>query len=222
MPGSSPSRTLYSPNLASLPSPRSRQTVMERLRAVAQLVEIEDTMAFPWHQLRFQHIDYIRARLIEKDPSTEKRRSPATVNLTLAALRGIARYVRNYNLMSDEEYRRICDVKPDSGERLPVAVLYIGGVRRAELAGLDVADYTPDPPALKVRAGKGNKDQVVPLIGSAAAALDDWLALRGRAPGQPRDLQNPAQAPGPGRRRGLAAARFPAHVCRYGVQPGYV
>jgi len=181
---------------------------------VARLVEIEDAAAFPWHRLRCQHIDYIRARLIEKDPTTEKRRSPATVNLTLAALHGIARYVRNYNLMSDEEYRRICEVKPDSGERLPVgraaepgeisalvkvcqadrspagacdaamlAVLYIGGVRRAELAGLDVADYTPDPPALKVRAGKGNKDRVVPLIGSAAAALDDWLALRGRAPG---------------------------------------
>ncbi len=119
-----------------------------------------------------------------------------------------------YNLMGDEEYQRICEVKPDSGERLPagraaepgelqalvkvcqadpgaagardaamLAVLYIGGVRRAELAGLDVADYTPDPSALKVRAGKGNKDRVVPLIGSAAAALDDWLALRGRLPG---------------------------------------
>ena len=105
--------------LASLPSPRSRQTVMERLRAVARLVEIEDTAAFPWHQLRFQHIDYIRARLIEKDPATDNRCSPATVNLTLAALRGIARYARNYNLMSDEEYRRIwprisvavCDTK---------------------------------------------------------------------------------------------------------------
>jgi len=64
--------------LASLPSPRSRQTVMERLRAVAWLVEIEDAAAFPWHQLRFQHIDYIRARLIEKDRATDKRRSPAT------------------------------------------------------------------------------------------------------------------------------------------------
>jgi len=93
--------------LASLPSPRSRQTVMERLRAVARLVEIEDAAAFPWHQLRFQHIDYIRARLIEKDPATEKRRSPATVNLTLAALRGIARYARNYKAIFAQRTEKV-------------------------------------------------------------------------------------------------------------------
>ncbi len=55
-----------------------------------------------------------------------------------------------------------------------------------ELAGLGLADYTSDPHTenwtLKVR-GKGNKERMVPITESAAAAVDDWLDLRGREPG---------------------------------------
>ncbi len=201
--------------LASLTSERSRQTARERLRAAARVIGLDpaEALAFPWHRLRFQHIDFIRSRLSEKDPATDKRRAPATINLTLAILRGIARYARNMNLMSDEEYRRIGEVKPATGEHLPVgraaasgeilalvkacqadhgpagardaamlAILYVGGVRRAELAGLDVAHYVRAPAGLKVH-GKGNKERLVPLTVTAAAALDDWLAVRGATPG---------------------------------------
>ncbi len=77
------------------------------------------------------------------------------------------------------------------GERLPAgardaaifAALYIGGVRRSELASLDLTDYVPEPPALRVRAGKGNKAREVPLTASAVAVLADWLAVRGDRPG---------------------------------------
>ncbi len=131
-----------------------------------------------------------------------------------AALRGIARYARNLNLITAEEHDRIRDVQAVKGSRLPAgravlegelgalvracaadptpagvrdaaifAVLYIGGVRRSELAGLDLADWTPDPPTLRVRHGKGDKERLVPLVGGAADALTDWLALRGDRPG---------------------------------------
>jgi len=63
------------------------------------------------------------------------------------------------------------------------AVLYIGGIRRSELAGLDVADWTPAPPTLRIRHGKGDKERLVPLVGAAARALDDWLRVRGDRPG---------------------------------------
>ncbi len=59
-----------------------------------------------------------------------------------------------------------------------LAVLYTGGVRRAELAGLDLADWSTDPPTLRVR-GKGGKERLVPLAGGAAAALRAWLRARG-------------------------------------------
>ncbi len=58
-----------------------------------------------------------------------------------------------------------------------LGVLYIGGIRRAELAGLRLSDYTPEPPTLRVR-GKGNKHRSVPLTSAAALAVDDWLRVR--------------------------------------------
>ncbi len=194
-------------------APASRVAVRTRLRAAARVAGANpaappDT-ALPWGQLRAHHIAFIRARLIERG------NAPATVNLTLAALRGIAREARNVNLMTDEEYRRIREVKPHKGETLPagrsiragelralveacardrtlagardaaiLAVLYVGGLRRAELSALDVGDYTPDPPTLAVRRGKGNKARIVPLEPSAAVALDAWRRVRGQVPGR--------------------------------------
>jgi len=165
--------------------------------------------------LRAHHLDYIKGRLTEEDPLTEKKRAPATINLTLAALRGVLRQARNQNLLTDEEYRRITEVKPARGSRLPagrsvdggelkalveacyrdpspagardaaiLAVLYIGGVRRTELVGLALADYTADPPTLRVRHGKGDKERLVPLTASAAVVVNAWLVRRGDHPGR--------------------------------------
>jgi len=169
----------------------------------------------PWHELRAHHLDYIKGRLAEKDPITDKKRAPATINLTLAALRGVLKQARNQNLLTDEEYRRVTEVKGARGSRLPagravpggeltalveacrrdsspagardaaiLAVLYIGGVRRSELVALAVADYTADPPTLRIRHGKGDKERLVPLTTTAGAAIHAWLARRGDHPGK--------------------------------------
>ena len=45
-----------------------------------------------------------------------------------------------------------------------------------------MADWTTEPPTLRVRHGKGDKERLVPLVGTAARALDDWLAARGDRP----------------------------------------
>ncbi len=198
--------------LASL-SPKGRQTMVERLRAVAALFRENGRTplpweSIPWHALRFAHVAHIRQQLIGRGAA------PATVNLTLAALRGVARYARNLNLLSAEEYDRIRDVRGARGTRLPagraatsrelaalvracladrtpagirdaalLAVLYVGGVRRSELADLDLADWTPAPPTLRVRHGKGDKERLVPLAGGAARAVAAWVALRGERAG---------------------------------------
>ncbi len=160
-----------------------------------------------WYQLRAHHVEWIRQALSERGVA------PSTVNVTLSALKGIARRARNLNLMSSDEYDQIRDVRGAKGEREPagrsatageiealvrtclrdrtpagvrdvamLGVLYIGGIRRAELAGLQLSDYIVDPPTLKVR-GKGNKHRAVPLTAAAAAAVDDWLHIRGGFPG---------------------------------------
>jgi integrase/recombinase XerC len=55
-------------------------------------------------------------------------------------------------------------------------VLYGCGLRVSECVGLDLGDLEPE--TLRVRAGKGRKDRVVPLGGKARQALDRWLARR--------------------------------------------
>jgi site-specific recombinase XerD len=201
-------RPIEDPLLAYLGSlsPRSRLTVQERLRAVARLMQAPYEQV-EWESLRAHHVEWIRQAL------TERGVAPSTVNVTLSALKGIARRARNLNLMTSEEYDRIRDVRGAKGVREPVGrsatagelealvraclrdrspagvrdvallgVLYIGGIRRAELVGLGLGDYTPDPPTLRVR-GKGDKHRSVPLTAAAAAALDDWLRIRGDSEG---------------------------------------
>lgn len=64
----------------------------------------------------------------------------------------------------------------------PLAVLYGGGLRRAEAVGLDVDSYDPGTGKLAV-LGKGNKTRIVPVNETAQAALAEWLKLRGTEPG---------------------------------------
>ena len=55
-------------------------------------------------------------------------------------------------------------------------VLYGCGLRVSECVGLDLGDLEPD--TVRVRAGKGRKDRVVPLGDKAREALARWLARR--------------------------------------------
>ncbi len=163
-------------------SPASQEAVWKRLRTVARLFEIPDSATFPWHHLRAAQVARIRQRLMQPYGPAHKRAAPATVNLTLAVFRGIAREARNANALSDEEYRR--DASPAGArDAAMLAALYTGGLRRSELAALTVEDYTAAPPTLRVLHGKNDKQRAVPIPASAAAALDRWLALRGREPG---------------------------------------
>lgn len=55
-----------------------------------------------------------------------------------------------------------------------VEVLYGCGLRVSELCGLDLRRVMLDEQVLRV-VGKGNKERVVPIVGTAAAALADYL-----------------------------------------------
>lgn len=59
-----------------------------------------------------------------------------------------------------------------------IALAYGCGLRRAEIVGLDLADYDPNTNSLKF-TGKRNKQRTAHITGGALAALKDWLLLRG-------------------------------------------
>jgi integrase/recombinase XerD len=187
--------------LASL-APSGRRTMAARLTAAAELMG-GDQRAVDWSALRFEHVTALRSKL------SEMGRAPASVNATLSALRGVARAAWQMGKMSSDDYHRISAVKNVSGSRLPagraltpgeigalldtcardataggardavvIALLYGAGLRRSEAAELDLGHYSQATGEIRV-LGKGNKERLVPLEGGVAAALDDWLTVRG-------------------------------------------
>ncbi len=188
-------------------APGSRRAMTQALDVIARIVTGDDTAdyhAIPWHYLRFQHTAAIRTHL-------EARYAHSTANKMLAALRGTLKAAWKLGLMSAEDYHKAASVGSVKGETLPagraiaqgelvgllntcdasltgardtslLAVLYSCGLRRAEAVALDFEDYDESAGTLRIR-GKGNKQRLSPVVGGAAAALTDWLALRGRSPG---------------------------------------
>jgi site-specific recombinase XerD len=160
----------------------------------------------PWHELRYQHTAAIRAVL-------QERYKPATANTALSALRQVLKTAWRLGQMSAEEYQRAADQPVIKGQSLLrgralaggelsalinacyqddspigfrdaalVAVLYAGGLRRAELAKLDLESFNEETGALTILGGKGGKDRIC-YMGTGSDALEDWLKIRGKAPG---------------------------------------
>lgn len=190
--------------LASLPSANSRYVQRVGLNAIAQLLG-GTVESLPWHELRYQHTQALRARLIDSELS------PASINRMLAALRGTLKQAWRLGLINAEDYQRAVDIQPVRGTKPPrgrdiqpgeiaalirscddtpsgvmdAALIALGvtcGLRRSELAALDVQDYDKTSGALRVR-GKGNKTRIVYAANGTRDALDDWLHLRGDEPG---------------------------------------
>jgi integrase/recombinase XerC len=69
----------------------------------------------------------------------------------------------------------------DLRDRAILEILYGGGLRVSECASLGIEHLVANGDALSVRvvAGKGQKDRIVPLGKAAAGAIDRYLARRG-------------------------------------------
>jgi site-specific recombinase XerD len=66
-----------------------------------------------------------------------------------------------------------------------MAIAWVTGARRSEIAGLVVGDYmvTGEDEGDLVIRGKGDRVRTAYIFDGAAAALNDWFSLRGEAPG---------------------------------------
>lgn len=184
----------------------SRRTMLGALETMAGLLGDYTALTCPWSQLRYQHTAALRSKLAA-------RYAAATANKMLSALRGVLKAAWRLGQMDAETYTRAADVANVAGETLPagraieagelaallqacaadatpagardaalLALLYSCGLRRAEVTALDLEDYNQAAGTLAVR-GKRNKERLAHVVNGARAALMDWLALRGAAPG---------------------------------------
>lgn len=188
--------------LASL-APSGRRSMAARLRNVAVLMGYTDPRDVQWPQMRFEHVAAIKSRLVAKG------QAPATVNATLAALRGVARAAWNLGQLAGEDFQRIAAVKSVRGSRLPagralspgeVAALFEACARDASAAGARDAAILAlllgaglrrsecaaldlsdyNPEDHSVKVrGKGDKERLAYLESGADQALSDWLIVRG-------------------------------------------
>jgi len=118
-------------------APGSRRTMRQALDVVAHLLSDShaDAITLPWALLRYQHTQAVRARLAE-------RYQPATVNKTLAALRGVLREAWRLGQIAADDYHRAVDLRGVSAHTLPRGRALSAGEIRA-LFAVCAADRSP-------------------------------------------------------------------------------
>lgn len=194
--------------IASLVSKRSQRVQKQALNVIAEILTNgrADAISCPWHEIRYQHVQAVRAHLVD-------RFAPSTVNRLLSALRKTIKEAWRLGYIDEEQYRRAIDVPNIKGQTLPagrslpsgeivalvntckhdegpagvrdaalIGVLCAAGLRREEIVTLMLEDFDPESGQLIVR-GKGRKERTSYIEGGAGRALADWLAVRGNRPG---------------------------------------
>ena len=161
----------------------------------------------PWSSLRYQHVAAIRSQLEEKyKPATVNKALAAVRGVLFAAkhlkqisaedyqdareVKGITNHIlpagRELGAGEISALMATCenDLTPAGARDAAIlAVAYSAGLRRQELAGLELADYDTTTGKLIVRHGKGGKERTAYLVNGAAQAMKDWLSLRGSQEG---------------------------------------
>jgi integrase len=189
-------------------TPLGRRSMRYRLRAVARLFGYPDVVSVPWALMRFEHVAAVRAHYLDQGlaPKTINTAICALSGVARSAWKlgqmSYETYARTKSVekvngsrlpagraLSQEEFKKLFAVCAADGncsrgarDAALIGTLAGGGLRRTEVISLDFEHYDPATGALRV-IGKGNKERMVYLTGGARQALDDWLQLRGGAPG---------------------------------------
>lgn len=205
IPASENPAIVYLSSFKSTRSPRVMQNALRNIVTIVlgcapQDLAPDAELYFAWHELRYQHAQAISAKLVNMY-------KPATVNRHMSALRGVLKECWLLRYMDVDTYKRAAAVKNIKYSVLPagrdvpdkemrqlllqcyedgnkgvrdlaiLAVLVTTGMRREELAQLDLKDLDLETGGLHVR-GKGHKDRTVYVMNKAADCLHDWLTIR--------------------------------------------
>ena len=195
--------------LAGLSTSAGRVSMKGTLEKIADVLSQGRAAAVnvDWSKIRFQHATALRTRLLEQGhkPATVNKylsalRGVLKASWQLGQMTGedyhkavSVKGVKGQSLpagreLSPGELRSLLggcaeDLGPSGARDAAIlALLYGGGLRRAELVNLDLSDYDPDSGRLVVQ-GKGHKERIVWFNNGSKDALDDWLIVRGLTDG---------------------------------------
>lgn len=184
-------------------APQSQATQAHALAVLARLLGYPDPLRCPWPALRPVHTLALRAHLATRyAPATANRLLAALRGVLRAARRlglmsaddalaaGDVPPVRGQTLLrgralTRDELRallRACAADAGPAGRRDAALLalgYAGGLRRAEIVALNLADYEPTEGRVTVQHGKGNKARTVYVAGDWGRLIDSWIRARG-------------------------------------------
>jgi site-specific recombinase XerD len=208
-------RNIYLKTLAE----SGRRSMVRALERAARILTCGQVGAeeLPWWELRKHHLAALRAELVEPTGPFSAREdgqalAPKTVNLILAAVKGVLREAVDLGMLPHDAYaaarrvKSLRDTRPLAGRMLAdselhllrsacrdtlagkrdcaiLAVLFAGGLRRTESVWLTLEDWDSSEGRLLVRKGKGSKQRHVILRAGARAAVDEWIEARGPQPG---------------------------------------
>jgi site-specific recombinase XerD len=183
----------------------SRRTMRQALDTMAAIITTGqcDHVTLPWGALRFQHTQAVRSVLQEKYEAATTNKMLSALRQTLRAAWNLG-YMTAEEYQRAINFKAVTGEKPEAavgralkfGEWVAlfamcaadespagvrdsalIALFKIAGLRRAEMAALNVEDYDPTNHNLTVR-GKRNKTRVMPIEDAGALdALADWLYL---------------------------------------------
>ena len=185
----------------------SRQGMGQSLDIIAGiLTDDHDAESFPWWEVTYRDSMSVRIALVEryKPASVNKMLSALRGVLKQTWRLGLIKAdayhraadvenLRASNLLSgralaSEEIGKLfetctSDATPKGArDAALLAVLYGCGLRRDELAGLDIEDFDSDDCSIVVQ-GKRGKQRTVYLTGRGCRYVEAWLCHRGDAPG---------------------------------------
>jgi integrase len=189
------------------------RSTLETLARIVSDGQTADAAAVAWHRLVYADIVHVRSVLLGRYP-------PVTAATYLGRLRQVMRECWRLGLIGRDAMERALDVPAISAHLMPqrvlstdelaalwhvvvadsipqgardlalLAVLIGTGLRRNELAALDLSDVDLTTGRLIVRRGKGNKPREAWLSVDLLPYLQAWLAVRG---GHAGSLWHPIQ-----------------------------
>ena len=189
----------------------SRRTMRQALDVIAGILTAQqcDHRSLPWGSLRFQHTQAARSVLMDRYSAATANKMLSALRQVLHAAWSLG-YMSAEEYQRAIDLKTVVGEQPDAaagralsyGEWMGllsvcvadctsagardaalIALLKVTGLRRAEVAGLQLSSYDATTQTLTVH-GKRNKVRTIPLENRGALdALADWLYFRGSEPG---------------------------------------